>query len=193
MDLVSLVIAISYLGVFGIIFAETGFLFGFFLPGDSLLIALGLVSATGRLDLSYGLLAVFAGSLLGHNLGYIWGRALGPTIEKRVDAERYQKARELYQRFGLLTITLGPFIPYVRPLIPFMAGAFKVRWVVFFLLNLVGTLAWTQGITLAAYWVARRVPWFQTYLEESIITVVAVALVLGVVLELARRQKQQQA
>lgn len=191
MDLAALVIGISYLGLFGIIFVETGFLFGFFLPGDSLLIALGLVAATGRLELSCGLLAVFAGSLLGHNLGYIWGRALGPAIEKRVDAQRYQKARELYQRFGLLTITLGPFIPYVRPLIPFMAGAFKIRWAAFFPLNLLGTLVWTQGITLAAYWVARRVPWFQSYLEESLAVVIAAAILFGLFLEWSRRQRQR--
>lgn len=162
-DLPELVRTVSYLGMFAIVLIETGFLIGFALPGDSLLITVGILAATGQISLSYSLIALFLGSFLGNLLGYFWGRALGPALEKRVSRENLERTRQFIKRFGVFAILVGPYVPIVRALVPFTCGA--THWPLgrFMGLTLLGSLLWTQGLTLLAYYLGSLVPHLENY------------------------------
>ena len=176
-DLIALVTAGSYLGLFLIVFLETGVLLGFFLPGDSLLVTVGLLAATEQLELSPALAALFTGSVMGNNLGFWWGRRLGPKLASKVRADRLEKAQTFYAKLGSLAVVFGPFLPIIRTLVPFLSGASVMTWRRFFLLNLLGSLAWTQGLTLAGYFLGRAVPDVERYLLYVIAAVVVFAFV----------------
>lgn len=177
MDLATLVEQISYLGIFAIVLLETGFLVGFFLPGDTLLITVGLLVAAEKMSLPVSLLALFLGSVLGNNLGYYWGRLLGPRLKTRVRPDLYARGQRFFARFGALAIVLGPFVPVVRTLTPFLSGSLGVPWPRFALLNLIGSILWTQGVTLAAW----RVGEFFPQLDRYILLIVALGVLVGAV------------
>ncbi|CAN5805520.1 hypothetical protein BH24DEI2_BH24DEI2_16820 [soil metagenome] len=176
-DLVALVATISYLGVFLIVLLETGVLLGFFLPGDSLLVTVGLLAAAGQLELLPALAALFFGSVVGNNLGFWWGRRLGPALSAKVRADRLAKAQVFYDKLGWLAIVVGPFLPIVRTLVPFLSGASGMPWRRFFAFNLLGSLLWTQGLTLAGYFLGRAVPDVERYFLVIIAGVVVFAFV----------------
>lgn len=176
MDLALLVERLSYLGIFAIVLVETGFLVGFFLPGDTLLITVGLLAAAGKLDLSLALVALFLGSILGNHLGYYWGRLLGPRLRLRVRPDLYARGRRFFARFGHLALLLGPFVPVVRTLVPFLSGSLELPWRRFALLNLLGSLLWTQGLTLLAWKVGSLIP----QLDRYVLVIVALGMLAGV-------------
>jgi membrane-associated protein len=180
MDVTAYVQAVGYLGIFVNVLVETGFLLGFFLPGDSLLIAVGLLAAAKQLELSWALLALFLGSLLGNNLGYYLGRRLGLALLDRAKVRRadLERARRFMARFGPLSILIGPYIPVFRAVVPFMCGTLRMPWLRFFALSLLGSLLWTQGLTLAAYYVGSKIP----HLERYIYLVLLAGVGFGVVL-----------
>lgn len=189
LDLPELVRTVSYLGMFAIVFIETGFLIGFALPGDSLLITVGILAAAKQISLSYSLIALFLGSFFGNLLGYGWGRALGPRLEQRVNPEHLHKTRALLNRFGALAILIGPFIPIVRAVVPFVCGAMRMTWWRFVLLTLLGSLIWTQGLTLIAFYAGSLIP----NLERYIYLIILVGMSAGAVPVLWRtlRTKRQ--
>ncbi|MER3481319.1 MAG: DedA family protein [Meiothermus sp.] len=177
MDLATLVEQVSYLGIFAIVLLETGFLVGFFLPGDTLLITVGLLAAAEKMSLPVSLLALFLGSILGNNLGYYWGRLLGPRLKTRVRPDLYARGQRFFLRFGALAIVFGPFVPVVRTLTPFLSGSLGIPWPRFALLNLIGSILWTQGVTLAAW----RVGGFFPHLDRYILLIVAMGVLAGAV------------
>lgn len=177
MDLAHLVERLSYLGLLAILLMETGFLVGFFLPGDTLLITVGLLAAAGKLDLSLALPALLLGSILGNHLGYYWGRLLGPRLRLRVRPDLYARGQGFFFRFGHLALLLGPFVPVVRTLVPFLSGSLELPWRRFALLNLLGSLLWTQGLTLLAWKVGSLIP----NLDRYVLIIVALGVLAGVV------------
>lgn len=179
MTLSELILQASYLGLAGTLFAETGLLVGFMLPGDSLLATVGLLAASDRLSLPAALLALLVGSWLGHQTGYLWGRRLGPGLSQRVNPEHLAHSEAFFRRYGSMAVVLAPLIPVVRTLTPFVAGGLDVPWPRFALLSLLGTLAWTQGITLLGYFAGRAIPGLDKYLLLVVIGVVALSLLPG--------------
>lgn len=167
MDLSVLVETISYVGIFGILFAETGLLVGFLLPGDTLLITVGLLAAAHKLALLPALLALLLGSFLGNHLGYFWGWRLGPALEgwasRRVPEGSLAKTRSYLRRYGAWGLLFGPLVPVVRTLIPFLSGAAVFPLPRFSLLTLLGGALWTQGVTLLTYRVGRAIPHLDRY------------------------------
>ncbi|WP_337868720.1 DedA family protein [Meiothermus sp.] len=165
MDVTAYVQAVGYLGIFATVFVETGLLVGFFLPGDSLLIAVGLLAAAKKLQLPIALLALFLGSVLGNNLGYLLGRKIGPALltRARVKNEDLERTRRFMARFGPLSLLIGPYVPVFRAVVPFMCGTVKMPWPRFFVLSLLGSLLWTQGLTLLAYYVGSKIPHLERY------------------------------
>jgi membrane-associated protein len=182
MNLEQLVLAVSYPGIFAIVLIETGFLVGFALPGDSLLIAVGLLAAAKKISLPLALFMLFAGSFLGNNLGYWWGMKLGPALERRVRREELEKAYALFRRFGVLAIFIAPWVPVVRALVPFVAGATRISWPRFALLTFLSCLLWTQGLTLLAYSVGQLIP----DLEKYIYLIILAGALLGALMGLPR-------
>ncbi|GIW31941.1 MAG: membrane protein [Meiothermus sp.] len=180
MDVTAYVQAVGYLGIFATVFVETGLLVGFFLPGDSLLIAVGLLAAAKKLHLPIALAALFMGSVLGNNLGYYLGYRVGPALlnKAKVRSEDLERTRRFMARFGPLSLLIGPYVPVFRAVVPFMCGTVKMPWPRFFVLSLLGSLLWTQGLTLLAYYVGSKIP----HLERYVYLILLAGVVFGVVL-----------
>jgi membrane-associated protein len=181
MDVTAFVQAAGYLGIFATVFVETGLLVGFFLPGDSLLIAVGLLAAANQLHLLVALSVLFLGSVLGNNLGYFLGRKIGPALlrKARVKHEDLERTHRFMARFGPLSILIGPYVPVFRAVVPFVCGTLKMPWWRFFLLSLLGSLLWTQGLTLVAYYVGSKIPHLERYVYLILLAGVGFGIVLA--------------
>jgi membrane-associated protein len=174
------------LGILVVLFAETGLLIGFFLPGDSLLFTAGLLCATGagglRLDLAWVLLAAAGGALLGAQVGFLIGRRAGRALRDRADRPRLaagmRRAEELFTRYGpAKAIVLARFIPVVRTVLNPLAGALGTPARTFTVWQVVGGLLWSVGLVLAGYALGAFVPGVDAYLLPVIAVVVAVSLI----------------
>ncbi len=149
----------GYAGVFAIIFAESGLFFGFFFPGDSLLLTAGLLAFHGELDLRILIPGVFICAVLGDNVGYWFGNKTGPVLFKREESlffkPRYlHSAKEFYDRHGGITIVAARFMPVIRTFAPIVAGAAEMAYRRFFIFNLIGGVLWGIGVTSAGYFLA---------------------------------------
>src|SRR5690349_19299782 len=185
LDPQSLLAALGTFGVFLVLFAETGLLVGFFLPGDSLLFAAGLFCTPNKvvqLALPNVLVAAAAGALLGAQVGYLIGRRAGPRFLDRPDRPRLQDAvqrsRVALDRYGAgKAIVLARFIPLVRTVLNPMAGTVGVPVKVFTLWQVVGGLIWSIGLTLAGYALGSRIPNVDKYLLPIVGVIIAVSLI----------------
>jgi membrane-associated protein len=196
----SLLSGLGALGVFLILFAETGLLVGFFLPGDSLLFTAGLLCTTSataavHLSLPVVLIAAAAGALLGAQVGYLIGRRAGPRLLDRPDRPRLQdavnRARVALDRYGAgKAIVLARFIPLVRTVLNPMAGTVGVPVRVFTLWQVVGGLVWSVGLTLAGYALGSRIPNVDKYLLPIVALIIVVSLI-PVALEVRRSRARR--
>ncbi|MYQ84263.1 DedA family protein [Streptomyces sp. SID4936] len=187
LDAGSLLGAFGALGIAVVLFAETGLLVGFFLPGDSLLFTAGLLCVSGthgpvRLSLPQVLIAAVAGALLGAQAGYWIGRRGGRALLARSRARRLHegaaRAEELLGRYGYArAIVLARFVPVVRTVLNPLAGALNVPARLFTLWQAVGGLVWTVGLVLAGYGLGSSVPNVDRYLLPIVALVVVVSLV----------------
>ncbi|ODU03784.1 MAG: hypothetical protein ABS81_12895 [Pseudonocardia sp. SCN 72-86] len=188
-------------GVLVVLFAETGLLVGFFLPGDSLLFTAGLLCATGagtlHLSLPWVLLAAAAGALLGAQTGYLIGRRAGRALagrsRNRRVADGMRRATELFDRYGpAKAIVLARFVPVVRTVLNPVAGALGTPARTFTLWQVVGGLVWTVGLVLAGYALGATVPGVDSYLLPVVGAVVVVSLV-PLALEVRRERRRARA
>ncbi|GGQ54940.1 DedA family protein [Streptomyces asoensis] len=187
LDARSLLSAFGVLGVGVILFAETGLLIGFFLPGDSLLFTAGLLctgTAGSGLKLSLGplLVAAAVGALAGSQCGYLLGRRAGGTLLARSRSARLhegaERAEELLERYGhAKAIVLARFVPVVRTVLNPMAGALRVPVRTFTVWQVTGGLVWSLGLTLAGYALGSSVPNVDRYLLPIVAVIVAVSLI----------------
>ncbi|MCR6494458.1 DedA family protein [Cellulomonas sp. P24] len=194
----ALLASFGALGVFLVLFAETGLLIGFFLPGDSLLFTAGLLcttAATSTVHLSLPLILVAgaAGALSGAQVGYLLGRRIGPAMLDRPDRPRMQqavvRASGALERYGTgKAIVLARFIPLVRTVLNPLAGTVKIPVRTFTLWQVVGGLGWSLGVTLAGYGLGTQVPNIDRYLLPIVALVVVVSLI-PVGLELRRTHR----
>jgi membrane-associated protein len=194
LDATSLLSSLGALGVFLVLFAETGLLIGFFLPGDSLLFTAGVLCTTSattlHLSLPTVLVAAVAGALLGAEVGYLIGRRAGPALLDRPDRPRLQqavvRARESLERYGTgKAIVLARFIPLVRTVLNPMAGTIGVAHRVFTMWQVIGGVIWSIGVTVAGYVLGKQIPSVDKYLLPIIALIVIVSLI-PVALELRR-------
>jgi membrane-associated protein len=183
----SLLATFGPLGVAVVMFAETGLLIGFFLPGDSLLFTAGLLCATTagttlHLSLAWTLVAAAAGALLGAQTGYLIGRKAGPALLDRPGRPRLQaatqRARETLEGYGAgKAVVLARFIPLVRTVLNPLAGALGVPARTFTLWQVVGGLVWSLGVTLAGYLLGSQIPNIDSYLLPIIAVIVLISLI----------------
>jgi membrane-associated protein len=194
----SLLGSAGILGIFLVLFAETGLLVGFFLPGDSLLFTAGLLSAAGpgsavHLSLPAVLLAAAAGALAGAQLGYWIGRRAGRALLARPEGSRLRRgasaAQRAIDRYGApRAIVLARFIPVVRTVMNPLAGAIGVPARTFTAWQAIGGLAWSAALTLAGYALGSRISNIDHYLLPIIAVIVAVSLI-PVALEFVRHRR----
>lgn len=139
-----------------IIFAETGLLIGFFLPGDSLLFTAGLLAGQGKLDIWLLLPGVFIAAFVGDQVGYTFGEKLGPRLFNKPDSRFFKQeyvthTRNFFARHGSKTIIIARFVPIVRTFAPVLAGVGEMDRKTFVIYNVVGALLWAVGITMLGY------------------------------------------
>lgn len=199
LDAQSLLAAFGVLGVAAVMFAETGLLIGFFLPGDSLLFTAGLLCTGGgrhgvHLSLGPLLAAAALGALAGTQCGYLIGRRAGGALLDGRRSERLRqgaaRAEELLSRYGYAkAIVLARFVPVVRTVLNPLAGALGVPVRVFTVWQVVGGLVWSVGLTLAGYALGSSIPSVDRYLLPLVAVIVAVSL-LPLAAELYRGRKR---
>ncbi|CAM3519027.1 DedA family protein [Deinococcus frigens] len=181
-SLIDAILSASYLGIFLIVFAETGLLVGFFLPGDSLLIAAGLLAAGGKLNLGGVMAAVVAGGIIGCSAGYWIGHRFGPAVFSNQNSRFFKpeyvaQAEKFFVRYGALAVILARFVPIVRTLVPTLAGVSRMPFALFTLYNIIGAVLWGVGLTALAYYLGQLIP----DLDKYILLIVAVVLVVSVI------------
>jgi membrane-associated protein len=179
-DLAELIRHAGYIGLAAIIFAESGLFFGFFLPGDSLLLTAGLLASHGDLHLATLLFILPPAAILGDNVGYWFGRRVGPPIFSRDESLLFRPrnllaARAFYERHGGKTIVLARFMPFIRTFAPIVAGAADMHYRTFVTFNIVGGLLWAAGVTLAGYFVGESVPGIDRYFLLIVAAVILIS------------------
>ena len=147
LDPVTILKTVGYLGMFAIVFAESGLLIGFFLPGDSLLFTAGMLASQGLLNIYILIPLTFIAAVLGDSVGYAFGYRVGPKIFKRGDSfffhkDHLKRAEYFYEKYGSKTIVLARFMPVVRTFAPIVAGMGKMRYHKFLFYNIVGGVLW---------------------------------------------------
>ena len=183
-------------GAILIVFAESGLLIGFFLPGDSLLFTLGLLRATNPELITWPLwlmcLCLFAAAVIGDQVGYQFGKRVGASLFERPDSKLFKrkhllKAQVFFEQHGARTIVLARFVPIVRTFAPVLAGASKMDYKVFVRYNVLGGALWAIGVTTAGYLLGKRFEWLGDRIELLSIVIVAVS-VTPVAIELLRHR-----
>lgn len=179
----------GYVGLTAIIFAETGLLVGFFLPGDSLLVTAGLLaSQPEKYPLNVyvlgGLLSV--ASIVGNGLGYYIGMLAGPRLFTREDSLLFNKkhlyrAHEFYERHGGKTIILARFMPIVRTFVPVVAGMAQMQYRRYTLYNIIGGLAWIWSMLFTGYFLGRYIPGIGDRIEVVILVVIFLSILPGII------------
>jgi len=145
-----------------IIFAESGLLIGFFLPGDTLLFTAGFFASTGKLPLAGVLLVIFFGAIIGDNLGYTIGKKTGPKLFTKKDGlifrQAYiQRAEAFYEKHGGKTVIMARYVPVVRTFAPLVAGVGNMKRSKFVIYDIIGAAIWTVSITLLGYWLGNMI------------------------------------
>ena len=184
-DLDALVAWAGMAGMATIIFTETGLFFGFFLPGDSLLVTAGLLSATPdspvKFDITQLGFLLSAAAIIGDNTNYWVGRLTGPKIFRRDDSMFFKKkyvdeAHAFYEKWGPITVVLCRFMPIIRTFAPLVAGVAAMRYRTFLTFSIIGGLAWIWSMLLTGYLLGRYVPGVAQHVEKVIILVVLISI-----------------
>lgn len=179
-DLISLIKAVGYLGLFGIIFAESGLFIGFFLPGDSLLFTAGFLSSQGFLNIWILMALTFLGAVLGDNFGYAFGKKVGTAIFTKEDSwlfhkDHLERARVFYEEYGKKTIVIARFLPVIRTFAPILAGVGKMHYPTFLLYNFIGAVLWSLGLTGLGYFLGFTIPNIDKYLIPIILAIIVLS------------------
>jgi membrane-associated protein len=197
-DLVSRYGTWVYAMLFGIVFAETGFVVTPFLPGDSLLFATGALCATGALSAPIALGLLAAAAFSGNAVNYAIGRQIGPRVfkggdgtgisERLLNRQHLQRAHQFFEKYGGKAVILGRFVPIVRTFVPFVAGAAQMSPASFVFYNLVGAVAWVV-LCLGAGVLWGNVPWVKDHFSAVTLGIVFVS-VLPVLVEFMRHRRK---
>jgi len=174
-------ISLGYTGLFGVVFAESGLLIGFFFPGDSLLFTAGLLASQGTLNITVVIVGCVIAAIAGDSVGYAFGRRIGPRLFQREDSRFFkhshlERAHAFYERHGGKTLILARFIPVVRTFAPIVAGIGQMKYRAFLSYNVVGGLLWAVGLPVLGYQLGERIP----NIDRFILPILAVIVVISV-------------
>jgi membrane-associated protein len=170
-----------------IIFAESGLLIGFFLPGDSLLFSAGFLMSAEilKFDIHLFVIIMFIAAVLGDSVGYLFGKRVGPRIFKRPNSllfrqENIQKAEDFYEKHGSITIIVARFIPIVRTFAPIVAGVGKMEYRRFLTFNVIGALLWAVGVSYAGFYIGEFLHSMGIEIDTVLIPIIALILILSI-------------
>ncbi len=173
----------GYIGLFAIIFAETGLLIGFFLPGDSLLVTAGLLIASGKvqMDVVWLIVLLSIAAIVGDAVGYTIGRRTGQALYNRPQSKFFRrdhliKTQEFYKKYGGITIVLARFMPFARTFAPVVAGVAEMKYRRFALFNIAGGIGWIASMTLLGYFLGRSIP----DIDKKIEYIIAIVILLSI-------------
>ncbi|MFC3503629.1 DedA family protein [Micromonospora krabiensis] len=187
-----LISTFGLLGILAIVFAESGLLIGFFLPGDSLLFTAGLLTADGQY-ITYPLwlvcLLITVAAIAGDQVGYAFGRKVGPALFRRPNSRLFKqenvlKAHEFFEKYGARSIVLARFVPIVRTFTPIVAGVSRMNYRTFVIYNIIGGVLWGTGVTVLGYFLG-QIPFVKANIEFILIAIVAIS-VIPIAVELLR-------
>ncbi|MEV0640831.1 VTT domain-containing protein [Streptomyces sp. NPDC050619] len=187
----------SIWGLLLIVFAESGLLIGFFLPGDSLLFTAGLLITSGQLDFPlWGAIALICvAAILGDQAGYMFGKKVGPSLFNRPDSRLFKqenvvKAHEFFEKYGPKSLVLARFVPIVRTFTPIVAGVSGMRYRSFLVFNVVGGVLWGAGVTFLGSWLG-DIDFVKTNIEAILILIVLLSVVPIIIEFLRARSKSK--
>ena len=186
MNLETILPTIGYIGIFAVVFAESGLFVGFFLPGDSLLFTAGFLASQGIFDIKILSILCFIAAVAGDSLGYAFGKHIGPRLFTREDSwffhkKNLAKAQHFYEKHGKKTIVIARFMPIVRTFAPIVAGIGNMHYKTFITYNVVGGFLWGIGVTVAGYFLGKAIPDVDKYLIPIVVVIVIVSILPSVI------------
>lgn len=195
LDPEKLISTFGTIGLLVIVFAESGLLIGFFLPGDSLLFTAGLLASQDKLSFPVVIIGCVIAAIVGDQVGYMFGKRVGPALFRRPDSRLFkqanvEKAQSYFQAHGPKTIVLARFVPVVRTFAPILAGVGNMPYRTFVTYNVAGGLMWAAGLTTAGYVLGNTVPSIDRYLLPVIALIILLS-VLPVLLELRKARRER--
>jgi len=181
MHLETILPAIGYLGIFLIVFAESGLFIGFFLPGDSLLFTAGFLASQGLFNVTILAVGSFIAAVLGDSIGYWFGKKIGPKLFVKEDSlffhkKNLAKAQHFYEKHGKKTIVIARFVPIVRTFAPIVAGIGEMHYHTFISYNVIGGFVWTFGMTYGGYYLGKMIPDVDKYLLPIVMIIIIVSV-----------------
>ena len=190
-----LIVTFGTIGLLLIVFAESGLLIGFFLPGDSLLFTAGLLASQGKLNFGVVLVGCVVAAISGDQVGYLFGRRVGPALFRRPDSRLFKQAnversRAYFAEHGAKTIVLARFVPIVRTFAPILAGVGNMPYRTFVLFNVAGGVLWAAGLTTAGYVLGNTIPSIDSYLLPVIAGIIVLSF-LPVLYELRKARRER--
>src|SRR5271154_3470644 len=171
---------LAYAALFAVIFAETGLLVGFFLPGDSLLFTLGVVCASGDLNIGGVIGLLIAAAVIGDTTGYFLGRGAGPRVFSRPKSRLFnpvhlRETQDFYEKYGGKTLIYARFVPIIRTFAPFVAGVGTMPYSRFISFSIFGGIGWVSFMTLLGYGLG-QIPIVQKYFDLVVLAIIALSL-----------------
>ena len=179
-DVTSLIQSGGLLAITLIVYAESGLLIGFFLPGDTLLLSAGVLAAQGQFPIGLTVALIALAAILGDNTGYMIGRTMGRRLFRKKDGiifrqEYVTRTEKFYEKHGAKTMMIAHFLPIVRSFAPLVAGVGRMPRAKFVLYDAIGDIAWATIVTLLGYWFGSRIP----NLDRYILPVVGAVMILS--------------
>jgi len=180
--LIELIKTVGYIGIVAIVFAESGLLIGFFLPGDSLLFTAGFLSSQNIFNPLVLAIFTFIAAVVGDSVGYSFGKRVGKKIFDKesgflFNRENLKKAQLFYEKHGSKTIVLARFTPIIRTFAPIVAGAADMKYKTFVSFNIIGGLLWTQLMIWGGYFLGNLIPDVDKYMLPIIAVIIVVSLI----------------
>lgn len=196
-DITQWVSTLGYAGLLLIVLLEMGVFFGFFLPGDSLVFAAGLLASKGIFNIWYLVPMLVLTAVLGYAMGYWFGDKLGHWLMRCKESiffkRRYvESAHAFYEKHGGKALILGRLVPIVRTFVPIVAGMAQMSYRKYFIFNIAGALVWGAGVTLLGFWIGGILPEFGNYILPLVLLIILISILPGL-WHIARRRCRRKA
>ena len=194
-DIIPLIQTVGLIGIFFLVFAESGLFFGFFLPGDSLLFTAGILAGTGNFNIFLLFFGCFFMAILGDSFGYYFGKRVGPKIFSKPNSFFWNKKNIVrtsifFEHHGNKAITLARFVPIVRTFTPIMAGVGNMKYKSFLFWNILGAFAWTTVMIFAGYFLGNTVKNIDKYILPMIFIIIMISLI-PILIEILKKPKKE--